>query len=498
MLVILGNQLFPIEELKNLGFGAVFMAEDRGLCTHFKYHKQKIVLFLSAMRKYRDELKSNGYKVIYSSADDPSFAESFEEKLKLALQKHPGIQKLSLFEIEDKFFEQRLKTFSKNNKLEISWHQSPMFMTSRVGFETYLKKSKKPFMKTFYQDQRKNFSVLLDKDKKPLGGAWSYDAENRKKMPKTVVPPGRPVFLPDTEVESVMKWVGREFADHPGDLSGFGWPVTRQQSLELFENFLQYKLLSFGDYQDAITQNSDFNFHSLISPALNMGLLTPQEIVTTTENYYLKNKKLIPLNSVEGFIRQILGWREFVRGIYQNFSDQQWQGNFWNNQRKMKSCWYTGETGVPVLDDSILRALRNGYGHHIERLMVLSNMMLLSELHPHEVYRWFMEMYCDSSDWVMGPNVFGMGQFSDGGIFATKPYICGSNYYLKMSDYKKGDWTLAVDGLYWRFIDKHQGFYKKNPRMSVMVKSLEKMDKARRREIFAAAENFIERTTDAI
>ena len=223
---------------------------------------------------------------------------------------------------------------------------------------------------------------------------------------------------------------------------------------------------------------------------VNAGLLTPEEVVNEAIKAMEKNPD-IPLSSVEGFVRQVMGWREFVRGIYQNFSDVEEQKNFFNHKRKLTHHWYDGTTGLPPVDDAIKKANEFGYCHHIERLMVLSNIMLLSELHPHEVHKWFMELFVDSADWVMGPNVYGMGQFSDGGIFATKPYISGSNYILKMSDYKKGDWCDVWDGLFWRFIGNHAAFFSKNPRMNMMVKLLEKMDPAKKKKLLAAAENFI-------
>jgi deoxyribodipyrimidine photolyase-related protein len=213
------------------------------------------------------------------------------------------------------------------------------------------------------------------------------------------------------------------------------------------------------------------------------------------ETLAIAEKQNIPLASLEGFIRQIIGWREFVRGIYQNFSEQQDNSNFWNHQNKLSQAWYTGETGVPQLDLTIQKVIRYGYCHHIERLMVLGNLMLLLEIHPREAHKWFMEMFVDSSDWVMGPNVYGMALFSDGGIFATKPYICGSNYWRKMSKAKPGEWCDGVDGLYWGFIDKNKAFFSKNPRLSMMAKTIDKMDPARKKTIYSAADDLKQRLT---
>tara|TARA_Y100001970_G_C14089168_1_gene779025 strand:- start:495 stop:1175 length:681 start_codon:yes stop_codon:yes gene_type:complete len=222
---------------------------------------------------------------------------------------------------------------------------------------------------------------------------------------------------------------------------------------------------------------------------MNIGLITPGEIINKVLKAHQKYN--YPLNSLEGFIRQIIGWREFIRGIYHNYDKEENSSNFWGHKRKLKKCWYDGSTGILPVDDAIKKTLRLGYNHHIERLMVLSNFMLLCEIDPRDVYRWFMEMYVDSSEWVMGPNVYGMGQFSDGGIFATKPYISGSNYILKMSDYKKGEWCKFWDGLYWNFIYKKRNFYKKNARMGFMVSTLEKMDNSKRKNHFENAKEFL-------
>ena len=226
---------------------------------------------------------------------------------------------------------------------------------------------------------------------------------------------------------------------------------------------------------------------------MNLGIITPQQVITETRNFAEDNN--IPLNSLEGFIRQIIGWREFIRGIYQNFSEKMIDANYWNHNRKLSDAWYTGDTGIEPLDDAIKGALEFGYTHHINRLMVLASIMNMSRIHPSEIYKWFMEMFVDSSEWVMVPNVYGMGLFSDGGIFATKPYICGSSYYLKMMDFKKGEWCETVDGLYWRFINKNRQFFSSNPRLNMMVNVYDKMKVERKKKILLKAENFINRLT---
>jgi deoxyribodipyrimidine photolyase-related protein len=330
------------------------------------------------------------------------------------------------------------------------------------------------------------------KDKKPEGGQWSFDAENRKKAPKELTNKGLAIHKPSLHLSDVTKLVNDKFPTHPGNMNDFWLPSDRRGALNSLNHFIDHHLVHFGDYQDAITTRDPFLYHSIISPMMNNGLITPDEIIQKVIKAYEKNKK-IPLSSVEGFIRQVMGWREFVRGIYQNYSEKEDTENFFNHQRKLSKAWYTGSTGIVPVDDAIKKAVKYGYCHHIERLMILSNFMLLCEIHPQEVHKWFMEMFVDSADWVMGPNVYGMGQFSDGGIFATKPYISGSNYVLKMSDYKKGEWSEIWDGLFWRFIGKNAKFFARNPRMSMMAKTYEKMDPTKKKKLIADADSFLKK-----
>ena len=240
-----------------------------------------------------------------------------------------------------------------------------------------------------------------------------------------------------------------------------------------------------------MTRRSQTVFHSLLSPVLNLGLLTPDEILDAV----LASQDDVPIQSIEGFVRQLIGWREFVRGVYRVHGERQAEANFFGHQREMTDDWYAGTTGIEPLDDVIEKSSRLGWAHHIERLMVLGNLMVLCEIRPASAWKWFMEMFVDSSEWVMGPNVFGMGIFSDGGVFATKPYICGSNYLRKMSDYGKGEWCDVVDGLYWRFIRRHRAYFERNPRLAVMPRALDRLSVERRCEIFAAADGFLDRTT---
>jgi deoxyribodipyrimidine photolyase-related protein len=489
-LIILGDQLFPFEFYQGQKNVEVFMAEDLGLCTHFKYHKHKIIFFLSAMRAYAQELKKAGFKVHYHELSDESFTDRLETFLS-----NQKISSVVIGEVQDKFFEKELLNLFEKNKLTVEEIETPHFLCSRQDFKNYLFYSPKPFMKTFYERERKRLKIMLDKDSKPWGGQWSYDSDNRKKAPKVLTNLEPLIFEENKTVKDVKSLVDEKFSDHPGVSDNFWLPTTRMDSLKSLKHFLDHHLKDFGAYQDAITPRTPFMYHSLISPMINAGLLTPEEVIKRAIEKY--DSSDIPLASLEGFIRQVMGWREFVRGVYQNFSDVQESKNFFNNNRSLTSHWYEGTTGLPPVDDAIMKAQDFGYCHHIERLMVLSNIMLLCEFHPQEVHRWFMEMFVDSADWVMGPNVYGMGQFSDGGVFATKPYISGSNYILKMSDYKKGEWCDVWDGLFWRFIGKHRDFFIKQYRLSFMVVTLDKMDAKKKTRLLGAAEEFLGDKTSA-
>ncbi|MEM9216368.1 MAG: cryptochrome/photolyase family protein [Cyanobacteria bacterium P01_F01_bin.150] len=491
-LLILGNQLFPHQHLPNLASLPVFMAEDHGLCTHYRYHKHKLILFLAAMRSYADDLSVAGAEVTYHRLTQETIDQTYEQTLESFLTAQ-SITTLTAFEVEDKFFESRLTSLCSSLNVELNILPSPMFLVTRGEFSEYLASSKKPFMKTFYERLRKSRDILMDDDGTPVGGKFSFDAANRKKLPKKLEPPSIPALSHPDHVAKVSKLVDTLFADHPGDSASFWLPTTRSKSLDWLEQFLEQRFDNFGAYEDAITSRSDIVYHSVLSPLLNMGIVTPMEVIERAIAFAEEHD--IPLNSLEGFVRQIIGWREFIRGIYQNYSDRQESENFFEHHRKLKPCWYDASTGIPPLDDAIQKAVRLGYSHHIERLMIIGNIMLMCAVDPREVHRWFMEIYVDSSDWVMGPNVYGMSQFSDGGIFATKPYICGSNYLLKMSDYKKGPWCDAIDGLYWQFIDHHRPFFKENYRMRVMISNLDRMNAEKKIRIYGAADEFRENVT---
>ncbi len=447
---------------------------------------------MSAMRSHADNLKKNKYRIEYKKIEDKDFKKNYFDKLLNTIQQKK-IKKVSSFEVEDKFFESKLKKFFNKSKIKWNIIRTPMFLNSRNEFKNYLEKSKKPFMASFYKESRKKLGILVNNNETPVGGKWSFDDENRNKLPKNIIIPKSPKIIETKHTKSLKPIIEKNFHDHPGNINNFWLATEYNDVIKLLNFFIKEKSNLFGDYEDAVSQKNNILFHSALSPYLNLGLITPKMIMEKILDF--NKKKKIKINSLEGYIRQIIGWREFMRGIYQNYNIEMETKNFFKQKRKMKLSWYKGNTGLPPLDYAIKNALKNGWSHHIERLMILSNLMNLCEIQPSYVYKWFMEMFVDSSDWVMVPNVYGMGLFSDGGIFATKPYICGSSYFMKMMDFKKGEWCNTMDGLYWRFINKNRTFFLKNPRLSMMVKIFDKMKTERKKLILSEAENFISKNT---
>ncbi len=487
--VILGNQLFPdhgrLRPDENTLF---FMAEDTGLCTHFKYHKHKLMLFLSAMRSHRDAL-ADKHAVHYVELTARNQGQSYEDKLRAVLEAHGDIGEVVTYDVEDKFMDQRLRQFCRAQDLTLTTEDSPLFLTTRAQFDTFLDKHRTS-MQVFYQWQRRRLGVLVDEQGKPRHGQWSFDADNRKKLPRDLSVPDLPQSQRTDHTEAVAQLVDTLFADHPGQTDNFHWATTRRAAFYQLDNFLKERFAQFGPYEDALSTQHRTVFHSVLSPYINMGLITPDEVVDKALAYADAHDVHFP--SVEGFVRQVIGWREFMRGMYHTHDLEK---NYFDHTRRLGEAWYTGDTGIPPLDDVIARVTTHGYAHHIERLMVAGNLMLLCEISPDEVYKWFMELFVDSSDWVMVPNVYGMSQFADGGTFATKPYVAGANYLLKMSDYRKGDWAETVNGLYWRFINAHRDLFGSNPRMAMMVSMFDKKSKPEQRKLLGLADDFIGRVT---
>ncbi|MBX2962649.1 MAG: cryptochrome/photolyase family protein [Cyclobacteriaceae bacterium] len=461
----------------------VFLIEDDLFFGQYPFHQQKLVLHRASMKHYEANLKSKGYTVQYL---DHAQASNTAALYKI-LQKQK-VRTIHYADTVDYLLERRLKRGSQKNGIELIQYPSPNFICSTEFIDQFFQKKKRYFQTEFYIELRKQKNILLESDN-PVGGSWTYDVMNRSRLPKDVQPPALPENITDTITEEAIRYVKKNFTINPGKVASFNYPVTVRQAEKMLDDFLKHRLHNYGQYQDAIVPEQSFLFHSVLTPALNIGLLSPEEIIRKAEKYFHQHD--IPVNSAEGFIRQVLGWREFIRAVYIREGVKELTMNYWKHTRKIPSSFYTGTTGIEPIDRVINRLLETGYSNHIERLMVLGNFMLLCEFNPDDVYRWFMELYIDAYDWVMVPNVYGMSQFADGGLMATKPYISSSNYILKMSHYKKGEWCTVWDGLYWRFIDKHKNAFIKNPRMSMMVKQLEKMDPKKKTILLKTAEDFL-------
>lgn len=464
----------------------IYLIEDSLYFSQYKFHKQKLVLHRASMKYYQSFLENIGYVVHYLDFNPKLSLES----VFISLQNNK-IETLHYTDTTDYLLERRMLRYAKKYKLDLQKHKSENFLLTLDEFQQQLGKGKKYFMAPFYIQQRKKFKLLLQDDGEPIGGRWSFDEDNRKKLPKNIQLPTNKSFAQNEFVKEAREYVSKKFPHTYGTDDSFNYPTTHEEAKAALRDFLENRMEHFGEYEDAIAKNESFLFHALLTPALNIGLLSPQQIIDETLRFHAK--KDFPINSLEGFIRQIIGWREFMRGVYHFEGVKERKTNFFNFDKKIPESFWRGETGIEPIDDTIKKVLANAYSHHIERLMLLGNFMLLCEFDPDEVYRWFMELFIDAYDWVMVPNVYGMSQYADGGFITTKPYVSGSNYVLKMSDYKKGEWCAVWDALYWRFLFKHQDIFKNNQRMSMMINLVNKMEKGKLEAHLQVAEEFLKK-----
>ncbi len=475
------NPLFAVE-------GSIYLIEEILFFKQFNFHKQKIAFHRATMKYYENYLLEKGHSVKYVSATAPE-----ADTRLLIKQLHTlGIEKIAIVDPVDDWLLRRIKTSCKKFKIDLQVLESPMFLNTTQQLEHFFKPSKKKFFQTeFYKQERINKKILIDENGSPAGGQWTFDEENRKKYPakKPVVKVAFPTT--DNYVSEAHAYTNQYFAGNIGSLdSAVNYPIGFEASEQWLNQFLENRMAEFGDYEDAIVHKEMLLNHSLLTPMLNVGMLTPQQIIKHTLSYSFANH--IPINSLEGFVRQITGWREFIRGVYITKGREERTRNYWGFTRKIPASFYNGTTGILPVDETIKKILKTGYCHHIERLMVLGNFMLLCEIDPNEVYRWFMELFIDAYDWVMVPNVYGMSQFADGGMMSTKPYVSGSNYLMKMSDYPKGDWQQIWDALFWRFLDVHRAFFLTNPRLGMLVKTYDKWDAEKRELIHQTAGNYLD------
>ncbi len=480
------HQLFRKQTATSKADQIVFV-EDPLYFSQYRFHAQKIILHRASMKRFESELTESGKVVHYIEA----------QRLRSTADVVPLLKKLKatevqFFDLTDDWLHRRLTQALDKAKLRWFVEPHPHFLTSPQSFETYVNGRSKLFFTDFYIQQRKRLKILLEGDEKPAGGKWSFDSDNRKRLPKDIDIPDYRVPKVEAEIAEAEVYLLKHFPNALGidrlktGQASFRYPITPQAARAGLKDFIKHRFELFGLYEDAIDTKQSVLFHSVLTPALNIGMLSPHEVVEAA----LDVADQIPMNSLEGFVRQVIGWREFILGVYRTLGSKQRTSNYWNHTRTIPTAFYDGSTGIEPVDTVIQRTLDHAYCHHIERLMILGNFMLLCELDPNDIYQWFMELFIDAYDWVMVPNVFGMSQFADGGMITTKPYISGSSYVLKMSNFKRGSWCEVWDALYWRFIHTHRDFFSGNPRMSVMVAQCNKMGDKLNQHL-RIAENFL-------
>jgi deoxyribodipyrimidine photolyase-related protein len=483
--IIFPHQLFE-QNILITKCDTIYLVEEWLFFNQYNFHKQKIAFHRASMKFYENYLLSKNITVVYID----SFNELSDVRILIPYLKTKGVNVFEYIDTTDYWLEQWISMTSKAHLMEKIKKPTPLFLNRLEDIEDYFSNKKRMFQTDFYKHQRLSRNILLEKDQKPIGGKWTFDDENRLKYPKGKTAPKFDSITPNTFYSEAIIYTQQHFADNYGKLhTDFIYPTTYAESKNWLHFFFQSRFSEFGSFEDAIVANENILHHSVISPMLNVGLLSPQFIIDEAL-LYASNEE-IPLNSIEGFIRQIMGWREFIRAVYELKGKEVRTKNYWGFTKKIPPAFWNGTTGIDPIDITIKKVLETGYCHHIERLMVLGNFMLLCEFDPNDVYRWFMELFIDSYDWVMVPNVYGMSQFADGGLMATKPYISGSNYLMKMSDYKKGPWQNVWDGLFWRFMHTHRKFFLQNPRLGMLVSTFDKMPDIKQKAHLNNAEHFL-------
>jgi deoxyribodipyrimidine photolyase-related protein len=496
---LLGDQLTrAISALDGLAPGDVaLMAEVADETRYVRHHKQKIVLILSAMRHFALELAAEGVAVDYVRLDDPANTGSFTGELARALARHRP-SRVVVTEPGEWRVREMMSEWSAALGVPVEIRDDDRFFCSRADFARWAEGRAALRMEFFYRDMRRRTGFLM-RDDAPVGGRWNFDVENRRSLPDKFRAPTRRRFAPDALTQEVMALVETRCADHFGDLDSFGWPVTRAQALAALDDFLATSLPSFGDYQDAMRTGAPFLYHGLLSTSLNIGLLTPHEVCVAAERAFLAGRA--PLNAVEGFIRQILGWREYVRGVYWLCMPDYRESNALRAARPLPWFYWSGETRMNCLAQTVADTRQNAYAHHIQRLMVAGNFALLAGVAPEAIEEWFLIVYADAFEWVELPNVHGMAIFADGGLLASKPYAASGAYIDRMSNYckscfyepqaKSGARACPFNYLYWNFFLENRERLAKTPRLAMPLKALDAMSAERKAEIVRDAASFL-------
>ena len=498
LVVVLGDQLnLDASALADFdpAQDAIWMAEVMEESTHVTSSKQRSTLFLSAMRHFAETLKSQKWPLHYTRLDDAHNAGTLADELDKAIQTlHP--QQLVMTAPGEWRVLQSLRGMAKKHHLPLEVRDDTHFFSTVREFAEHAKGRKQLRQEFFYRELRQKTGILMD-GKKPIGDQWNFDEDNRgsfgKAGPGILPPPTR--FEPDAITLDVMQLVNDKMAKHPGNLHSFGWPVTRTQALAALDSFIQHRLPSFGLYQDAMWEGEVWLYHSHIASALNLKLLNPREVVSAAEKAYQDGH--VPLPAAEGFIRQILGWREYVRGIYWTQMPEYLERNQMQAHAPLPAFYWTGNTDMACLRDAITQTLNHGYAHHIQRLMVTGLYALLLGVDPKEVHAWYLGVYVDAIEWVELPNTLGMSQFADGGVMASKPYVASGKYIDRMSNHCKGcrfnpalatgDTACPFTTLYWDYLNRHVDVLAKNPRMLMQLKNLNRLSPEAREEIASQA-----------
>ena len=483
--LILGDQLNSKHSwYKETNDDVVYaMFEMRQETDYVTHHIQKIIGFFASMRDFSETLTSNNHKVVYFKLDDSRNTQNLTKNLQLLIAEH-NIKKFE-YQLPDEYrLDEQLKTFCDNLNIETETYSTEHFYTERTDLKTFFKGKKQFLMESFYRDKRKKHNLLVVGDQ-PEGGKWNYDKSNRNKWnEKDTIPPYK-YFL--NNVDAIVNMLDKQDIATIGtfETKTFPYPINRAQALDQLKYFCEELLVHFGDYQDAMHTEQAYLFHSRLSFAMNCKIISPKEIVTTVINYWRKHGEHIDISQVEGFVRQIIGWREYMRGMYWSQMPNFKTENYLENTNKLPDFYWTGKTKMNCLSKSINNSLDNSYAHHIQRLMVTGNYALLTQIHPDEIDAWYLGIYVDAVEWVQLPNTRGMSQFADGGKIATKPYVSSGSYINKMSNYcgdctynvkeKTTDNACPFNSLYWNFLDDKREFLEDNFRMKMMYSLLNKM-----------------------
>ena len=498
--LVLGDQCSDtLSSLRDIARGdVVLLAEVMAECTYVRHHKQKIVLVLSAMRHFAERLRQRGVTVDYVTLDDPANTHSLRGEVVRAAGRH-GATAIVVTEPGEFRLLADMRGWHEAAGCEVDIREDDRFLCSVRSFRDWAAGKRSLRLEFFYRDMRRQHGMLLDEHGMPEGGRWNFDAENRKRLPAKMTAPPPPAFAPDPSTRAVMALVADRFAEHFGELDGFALPVTAEEAEAALVDFVSFRLAKFGDWQDAMKWGEATLFHSLVSTSLNVGLLLPLTICRAAEAAYRSGAA--PLNAVEGFVRQILGWREFVRGIYWLNMPAYAALNALDATRKLPWFYWSGETKMRCMAAAVEQTRTHAYAHHIQRLMITGNFALLAGLHPDAVDEWYLIVYADAYEWVEMPNTRGMALHADGGIVGSKPYAASGAYIDRMSDYcgrchydvrdATGERGCPFNALYWDFIARHERRFEGNNRMAMPLRNWQRMAPERQAAIRARAASFL-------